>query len=134
MKKNNNQVERLKVLIAEDDALSALLLTRTFELYSDAILTVTNGIDAVETLQNNPDIDVVMMDIKMPLMDGYEATKRIRQFNKDTIIIAQTAYSLSYDRQNALDAGCDEYISKPYNQALIIALLRKCLEKQKKTL
>jgi CheY-like chemotaxis protein len=129
-----NEEEIMKILIAEDDALSAMLLTRTVESYSDAVLTVTNGFDAVETCHNNPDIDLVLMDIKMPGMDGYEATKRIRQFNKHMVIIAQTAYSLSYDRQNAIEAGCDEYISKPYNKTLIIALIKKCMEKQKKTI
>jgi len=120
----------LKILIAEDDTLSALLLTRAVEVYCDAVLLVTNGVDAVETCHNNPDIDLVLMDIKMPLMDGYEATKQIRRFNKDMIIIAQTAYSLSYDRQNALEAGCNDYISKPYSQAVLIGLMNKCLDRQ----
>jgi PAS domain S-box-containing protein len=131
MKPAAKQERNLKILIAEDDALTTLLLTRTVESYSDSVITVTNGVDAVETCHNNPDIDVVLMDIKMPRMDGYEATKRIRMFNKDMIIIAQTAYSLSYDRQNALDAGCTDYISKPYNRAILIELMKKCLERQK---
>ena len=121
----------LKILIAEDDTLSALLLTRAVEVYCNAVLLVTNGVDAVETCHNNPDIDLVLMDIKMPLMDGYEATKQIRRFNKDMVIIAQTAYSLSYDRQNALEAGCNDYISKPYNRAILIELMKKCLENQR---
>jgi CheY-like chemotaxis protein len=130
--RSTNQGKSLKILIAEDDSLSALLLTRAVELYCDAVMIVTNGVDAVETCHNNPDIDLVLMDIKMPQMDGYEATKQIRQFNKDMVIIAQTAYSLSYDRQNALDAGCNDYISKPYNQALLVALMKKYFELRQK--
>lgn len=130
MKSTKRPGKSLKILIAEDDAVSALLLTRAVEIFSKVIITVNNGADAVEICHNNPDIDLVLMDIKMPGMDGYEATKEIRKFNKEMIIIAQTAYSLSFDRQNALDAGCTEYISKPYNQALLIGLMKKCLEKQ----
>lgn len=73
------------------------------------------------------DIDVVLMDIRMPAMNGYEATKHIRQFNKDLIIIAQTAYGLVGDRENALAAGCNDYISKPINKTELLEILHKHL-------
>jgi len=130
-KSTDDQMKDLKILIAEDDELSAALLSKAVESYSKVVIKVKNGIDAVETCHNNPDIDLVLMDIQMPKMDGYEATKQIRKFNKKMVIIAQTAHSLSVDRQNAMDAGCDDYISKPYNKALLISLLKKCVEKQK---
>lgn len=130
----DDQVKNLKILIAEDDKLSTILLTKAVKSFSNVIIKVTNGVDAVETCRENPDIDLVLMDIKMPKMDGYEATKQIRQFNKDTIIIAQTAYSLLYDKQTALSSGCDDYISKPYNQAILVALIKKCFERQKRNI
>ena len=62
---------------------------------------------------NNPNIDLVLMDILMPEMNGYEATRQIRKFNKDIIIIAQTAYALEGDKEKAIAAGCNDYIAKP---------------------
>ena len=75
--------------------------------------------------RDNPDLDLVLMDIRMPEMGGYEATRQIRQFNKDVIIIAQTAYGLAGDREKALKAGCTDYISKPIDINLLKALIRK---------
>jgi CheY-like chemotaxis protein len=65
------------------------------------------------------------MDVKMPEMDGYEATRRIRQFNKDVIIIAQTAFALVGDKERAFTAGCNEYISKPIDRNLLLVLIHK---------
>ena len=78
------------------------------------ILQAKTGIEAVEACRANPDLDLVLMDIRIPKVNGYEATRQIRQFNKEVIIIAQTAYGLSGDREKAIAAGCDDYISKPY--------------------
>ena len=68
---------------------------------------------------------MVLMDIRMPKMDGYEATRQIRQFNKDVIIIAQTAYGFSGDKEKAIEAGCNDYISKPINMTLLYELIKK---------
>jgi CheY-like chemotaxis protein len=65
------------------------------------------------------------MDIEMPQMNGYEATRQIRQFNKDVIIIAQTAYALAGERENALAAGCNDYIAKPFKKSTLLSLLKK---------
>jgi CheY-like chemotaxis protein len=65
------------------------------------------------------------MDIQMPVMNGYEATRQIRQFNKDVVIIAQTAFGLSGDREKAVEAGCNDYISKPINKDELLALIQK---------
>ena len=80
--------------------------------------------DAIEVCRNNSDLDLVLMDIEMPVMDGYEATRQIRQFNKDVIIIAQTAFALAGDREKATAAGCNDYIAKPYNKTSLTALLK----------
>jgi len=124
------QVNNLKILITEDDKGSETLLEMVFNKFSRNILKAGTGIEAVEVCHNNPDIDLILMDIKMPEMDGYEATRKIRQFNKDVVIIAQTAYALAGDREKAIIAGCNDYISKPVSKALLIALVKKHFKKQ----
>jgi len=76
-------------------------------------------------LRSNPDIDLILMDVKMPEIDGYEAVRQIRMFNKDVIIIAQTAFALTGDREKALEAGCNDYISKPIENKLLVELIQK---------
>jgi hypothetical protein len=109
-------VRKLKILIADDDEISQALLTNYTRQSGREILKVSNGRDAVDACRNNPDIELVLMDIKMPLLNGYEATRQIREFNKTVIIIAQTAYGLDGDREKAIEAGCDDYISKPHSR------------------
>ena len=104
-------------------------LTRTLQKISKEVLHAKTGVEAVEACRNNPDIDLVLMDIRMPDMDGYEATRQIRQFNKDVIIIAQTAYGFSGDREKAIEAGCNDYISKPINKTLLYELIKKHFNK-----
>ncbi len=118
-------VKNLKILIAEDDEISEKLMIKSLEVYSREILIVRTGKAAVEACRNHPDIDLVMMDIKMPEMDGYEATTQIRKFNAAVVIIAQTGFALSGDKEKALVAGCSDYVSKPINQALLQSLLKK---------
>ena len=113
----------LKVLIAEDDEPSEMLISMELEKFSKEILKVTTGTDAVETCRNNPDIDLILMDIQMPEMNGYQATREIRQFNKDVIIIAQTAFALKGDMEKAIEAGCNNYISKPIRHKELLDLL-----------
>jgi CheY-like chemotaxis protein len=118
-------MNKLKILIAEDDIISQRLLTEMIKIFSSKVLTVWNGLKAVEICRNQPDIDLILMDIRMPKMDGLEATRQIRQFNDKVIIIAQTAYTLTNDMIKAIDAGCDDYISKPINRNLLMALINK---------
>jgi PAS domain S-box-containing protein len=127
--KEENKVKDLKVLIVEDDAISKLLITIAVKPYSKEILKVSTGFEAIEACKNNPDIDVVMMDINMPEMGGYEATKNIREFNKDLVIIAQTANGMQSDRDNAIAAGCTDYISKPINITSLGELIQMYFKK-----
>ena len=122
---NKNGQIKLKVLIVEDDEASGFLLTRTLQKINCEVLNAITGIQAIEVCRKTPDLDLVLMDIKMPRMDGYEATRKIRQFNNDIIIIAQTAYSFSDDREKAILAGCNDYISKPINGKLLVELIKK---------
>jgi PAS domain S-box-containing protein len=105
--------KKLKIVIAEDDAISEKLISKVIKDYGSEIINTRNGLEAVEACRNNPDIDLVFMDIQMPIMDGHEAAREIRKFNKEVIIIAQTAYALVGDMEKAIDANCNDYISKP---------------------
>ncbi len=121
-------VKNLKILIAEDDETSEMLISMAVGKFSREILKARTGTEAIAACQNNPDIDLVLMDIKMPEMDGYEATRQIRQFNSQVVIIAQTAYSLIGDYEKAMAAGCNDYIPKPLNIAKLKNLIQKHLK------
>ncbi len=119
----DNQLNKLKILIAEDDEGSAMLMEIAVKTISKQIFKVRTGVEAIEVCRNNPDIDLILMDIKMPVMDGYEATRQIRNFNEDVIIIAQTAYALIGDKEKSIAAGCDNYIAKPIMKEKLLALI-----------
>jgi PAS domain S-box-containing protein len=125
------QIINLKILIVEDDEVSYSLLTRMLQNISKEVLHEITGIKAIEACRNNPDLDLVLMDIRMPNMDGNEATRQIRQFNKDIIIIAQTAYAFSGDSEKAIEAGCNDYISKPIDKTLLYELIKKHVNKSR---
>ncbi len=115
----------LKILIAEDDESSSKLVSLSIQKITNEIILVKTGKEAVDACRDNPDIDLVLMDIQMPEMDGYEATRQIRQFNKDVIIFAQTAFALSGDKEKTLDAGCNDYIAKPIRRDTLLELVQK---------
>jgi len=116
---------KLKLLIAEDDPASEMFLSISLKTIAEEILLAKTGKEAVEISRNNPDIDLILMDIQLPEMDGYEASRQIREFNKKVIIIAETAYGFPSDRDNALAAGCNDYISKPINKENLMELIGK---------
>ncbi len=122
-------IKPLFVLLAEDDIPSELLITRLVGPYSKKILKVKGGGEAVDTCRKNPELDLILMDIKLPDIDGYEASRQIRQFNKDVIIIAQTAFGLMGEKEKAINAGCNDYISKPINKTVFLSLLKKYFDK-----
>ena len=118
-------MSKLKILLVDDDQVSGMLIDAMLSDMCQKLNIVTNGVEALEFCKNNPDIDVILMDIRMPVMGGYEATRKIREFNTDVVIIAQTAFALSGDREKAIEAGCNEYISKPIMRDNLLLLLQK---------
>jgi len=126
---STDQIENLKILIAEDNENSGILIRILASAFSNRILTAATGTEAVEICRNHPDLDLILMDVKMPGTDGYEATRQIRQFNKEVVIIAQTAFGLSGERAIALEAGCTDYISKPIETAVLMELIKKYFQK-----
>jgi len=115
--------KRLKILIVEDEEDAIYYLQIILRDYGKEFLVAKKGSDAVEFCKKNPDIDIVLMDIKIPGMDGYEATRKIREFNKDVFILAQTAYAQKGDREKCIEAGCNEFISKPINRSNLLRLI-----------
>ena len=115
----------MKILIVEDDEKSEILIKIVVRRFAREILIARTGVEALEICRKTPDIDLILMDIAMPEMDGYEATSKIRQFNKDVIIIAQTAYASAGEREKSIAAGCNDYITKPFNKTSLTALLKK---------
>src|ERR1035437_4346037 len=109
----------ITILIAEDIDLNFLYLKGLFQLTGATVLRAQNGKEAVDQCLSDSKIDIVLMDIQMPIMNGYEATRRIKKFRKDIPVIAQTAYVQSEDRAHAVAAGCDDFIAKPiYSEEL----------------
>ncbi len=121
----HSKIVRLKILIAEDDEVSELFLSMLAKEFSKEILKAQTGLEAIDICRNNPDLDLILMDIQMPVMGGYEATRKIREFNKKVVIIAQTAYGLSGDREKSIAAGCNDYITKPINTAELSSKIQK---------
>jgi len=121
---SKNTVKPL-VLIAEDDESNFLYLETVLKKSGYQYLHALNGADAVESCRQNPDISLILMDIKMPVMNGVEATKLIREFRPELPIIATTAYTQIGDEQRFLAAGCDDYLAKPILKDDLLELLYK---------
>ncbi|HAF29097.1 MAG TPA: hypothetical protein DCG75_08625 [Bacteroidales bacterium] len=117
------------ILIAEDDEANVLLLRKALEKTNAEIIHAENGKDAVKFFRTNPDIDLILMDIRMPIMDGIEATSQIKQIDKNIPIIVQTAFTMSSEKEKSFKAGCDDYISKPINIKELYATVCKYIEK-----
>ena len=111
----------LNILVAEDDETSVMLLRAALSGLAGTLTCVKDGREAVEFCMQHPDTDLVLMDIRLPGMNGYEATREIRKFNPRIIIIAQTAHGLAGDHEKALEAGCNDHLAKP----ILIPLLLK---------
>ena len=114
----------LTVLIAEDDNVGQLFLAAILEKKCKKILYAVNGEVAVEMVQKNKDIDFVLMDLKMPVMNGFIATQKIKSIRPEIFIIAQTAFAMTNDKEMALKAGCDAYITKPVNKEQLFNLIK----------
>jgi CheY-like chemotaxis protein len=115
-----------KVLIADDDVRNIYSLTRILEKHKMQVVSATDGKEALQVLEKNPDTHIVLMDIMMPEMDGFEAIASIRQQQKwrNLPVIALTAKAMTGDREKCIKAGASDYISKPVDIDQLISLLR----------
>lgn len=115
------------ILVAEDVPTNYLLVKKSLRKTNVSLLWAKNGKETLEMVKNHDNIDLVLMDIRMPIMNGLDATKEIKKLKPGLTIIAQTAYAMDGDRENSLAAGCDDYISKPINLKEFIELIAKYL-------
>jgi CheY-like chemotaxis protein len=119
-------LRKRKVLVVDDDARNIFALTTVLENSEMDVLTATTGRQAIDLIQQTPDLGVVLMDIMMPGMDGYETMRRIRkeQRFRTLPIVALTAKAMKGDREKCLQAGASDYIAKPVNTDQLLSLLR----------
>jgi CheY-like chemotaxis protein len=118
--------EGKKVLIVDDDVRNVFALASVFEARGMIVVFAENGRDGIETLQDNRDVDLVLMDIMMPEMDGYETTQAIRQMPdfKQLPIVALTAKAMKGDREKSIASGASDYITKPVDVDQLLSLMR----------
>jgi len=119
-----NEPEKITILVAEDDFPSFLYLEQLLHGKNIQLIQAVNGIETVEIARENPEISLILMDIQMPEMDGLEATRQIRKFNKTIPIIAETAYGFSDDWEKVLAAGCNDYLVKPLKEKELVKMVK----------
>jgi CheY-like chemotaxis protein len=115
------------LIVAEDDAINFAYITKLLSPTGIKITHASNGEEAVDLVNANDDADLILMDIKMPIMDGYEATESIRKKNISIPIVATTAYAMSGDKEKCLAVGCNAYISKPIKKKELFETISRYL-------
>lgn len=115
------------ILVVEDVDTNYMYMSSLLSKMNCAILRAANGKKAVELCRSNSNIDLVLMDIELPLMNGYEATTAIKEFRPELPIIAQTAFAMMGERERSIEAGCDDYLAKPIRKEELLPVLRRYL-------
>lgn len=118
------------ILVVDDYENARTLIKMALEGTGVQIIEAQNGEEAVSQYKNNPNIDLVLMDLNLPVMDGFEATQKIRELCPDAYIIAVTAYSGKSDKEKALEAGCNEVITKPFDIAFLVSAVTEYLKRE----
>ncbi|MCA1755890.1 MAG: response regulator [Bacteroidales bacterium] len=116
---------RNRILVVEDEKYNFTLLKYIFEKEGQEIVWAHNGEEAVALFRDEGRFDLILMDIKMPVMNGFEATRLIRESGSDIPVIAVTAYAMPDDRERCLAAGCNDVITKPLQRDAIVSLVSK---------
>jgi CheY-like chemotaxis protein len=119
--------DHIQILIAEDEEINYFFIKEALRSFNFLVHWGKNGKEAVSIFENNTDIRLVLMDIKMPVMDGYEALNLIKNI-RQVPVIAQTAYAMANEKDQILAAGFDEYLAKPINISLLRSTLIKFLK------
>ncbi len=121
-------LEGKKILIVEDDYSSRLYLNTILQKSGAEIINAGNGKEAYDIVMNNDAIDLILMDLQLPLMDGFTSTKMIRDTGRNIIIIAQTAYGMTGDRERIMSSGFDDYLIKPISRNQLLDKLSVFLQ------
>lgn len=116
------------ILIAEDEDVNFIYLETALAKSKVNVLRAHNGEEAIEIAKVNPNIDLILMDIKMPKMNGIEATRIIKSFRSDVIIVAQTAFAMEEDKQNCYAVGVDGFLAKPVRYKLLYETLSEYIK------
>jgi CheY-like chemotaxis protein len=122
-------VSNLKILIVEDNEASEKLLSILMKAFSNEIFIARTGIQAIDICRKKTDLDLILMDIGLPELDGYAATREIRTFNPKVIIISQTANGLTGDFGKSIEAGCNDYLLKPIQKNKLYAMINKYFDR-----
>ena len=115
------------ILIAEDEDMNYLMLTKMLKKNNLIFIHAKNGQETIDLFKQNPQTDLILMDIKMPVLNGMDATREIRKFDKKVPIIAQTAHAFTGEKEKILDSGCTDYISKPIEREVLLQMVNKYL-------
>lgn len=115
------------ILIAEDEAVSRFLFEKALKKTQANLFFVKNGFEAVEMVKDNLEIDAVIMDIRLPIMDGLEATAKIKKIFPEMPIVIQSAYAMQSTREEAFESGCNDFITKPIKVETLLAILHRHL-------
>ncbi len=124
---SNLDLSNKKILIVDDDRSSRALVSSLLRKTGLAVITASQGDIAVSICQSDHNIDAVLMDLKMPKMNGYNATKCIKESFPNLPIIAYTAYAMNGDKERAIQAGCDDYLTKPLLKKELFRVLGRYL-------
>jgi len=119
------QNKEITILVAEDEEYNLLYINELFSKTNYNVIEATNGKEAIDIAKSNPAIDLILMDIKMPVMNGNDAMKEIKMFKPDLPIIALSAFAMESDKENAMSNGFDSYLSKPIDKKLLFELIHK---------
>ena len=114
---------QIKILIVEDSSSDRLIIQKRLNRYET--LTACDGMEAMKIIEENDDISLIILDLKMPVMDGLTATAEIRKFDTNIPIVALTAHAFESDKVAALKSGCNDYLVKPVDKARLMSVLRK---------
>jgi CheY-like chemotaxis protein len=118
------------MLIAEDDEISFELYKARLDEFDLNLLHAKNGKMAVDIAKETPNVQLILMDIRMPLLNGYEATKQIREFNTTVPIIAQTAFAMIPEQKTIIESGFTDFLSKPVEEEKLFGLIRKYMQQE----
>jgi two-component system cell cycle response regulator DivK len=125
---NRTENKKLRVvLLVEDQKYNLLVLKKMLERMGIVVVSAVNGQEAIDICSQNSNLDLVLMDLKMPVMDGYHAMKEIKKIRPDIRIIAETAYALAGDEKRILAAGFDDYLPKPITKESLEIIINRNL-------
>jgi len=125
----NHGMEEVTILIAEDDNINFLLFQKIIQATNYTVVRAINGLEAVDVCLSNPNIDLVLMDIKMPIMNGFEALEKIKIIRPELVVVAQTAYASKDDEERIFKAGFSGYITKPISRDRLFEVINQFLKK-----